>query len=64
VVEGAEGPAALAGVERGDVILAVNGARVTSLREYRSAIDAAGSTVALLVQRGNAKVFVPVRVDS
>jgi serine protease Do len=64
VVEGAEGPAALAGVERGDVKLAVNCARVTSLREYRSAIDAAGSTVALLVQRGNAKVFVPVRVDS
>jgi serine protease Do len=64
VVEDAEGPAALAGVERGDVILAVNGARVASLREYRSAIDAAGSTVALLVQRGNAKVFVPVRVDS
>ncbi len=64
VVEDAEGPAALAGVERGDVILAVNGAKVTSLREYRSAVDAAGSTVALLVQRGNAKVYVPVRIDS
>jgi serine protease Do len=64
VVEDVVGPAALAGVERGDVILAVNGAKVASVREYRSAIDAAGSTVALLVQRGNAKVFVPVRVDS
>jgi serine protease Do len=64
VVEDADGPAALAGVERGDVILAVNGAKVASVREYRSAVDAAGSTVALLVQRGNAKVFVPVRIDS
>jgi serine protease Do len=64
VVEAAEGPAALAGVERGDVILAVNGAKVTSVGEFRSAVDAAGSTVALLVQRGNARVFVPVRVNS
>jgi len=64
VVENAEGPAALAGLERGDVILAVNGAKVTSIREYRSAVNAAGSTVALLVQRGNAKVYVPVRIDS
>ena len=46
------------------MILAVNGAKGTSLREYRSAVDAAGSTVALLVQRGNAKVYVPVRIDS
>jgi serine protease Do len=64
VVEEADGPAALAGVERGDVILAVNGAKVASVRDFRSAVDSAGSTVALLVQRGNAKVFVPVRVDS
>ena len=64
VVEDAEGPAALAGVERGDVILAVNGSKVASVSEFRAAVDSAGSTVALHLQRANAKVFVPVRVDS
>jgi serine protease Do len=64
LVEDVQGPAALAGVERGDVILAVNGSRVASVGEFRAAVDAAGSTVALLLQRADAKVFVPVRVDS
>jgi serine protease Do len=64
VVEDAQGPAALAGVERGDVILAVNGSKVASVGEFRAAVDAAGPTVALHLQRANAKVFVPVRVDS
>ncbi len=64
VVEGAEGPAALAGVERGDVILAVNGKQVGTPGEFRSAVDAAGATVALLIQREDAQIFVPVRVDS
>ena len=36
VVEDADGPAAIAGVERGDVILAVNGAQVASMGEFRS----------------------------
>jgi len=64
VVEDAEGPAALAGVERGDVILAVNGAKVGSLGEFRKAVESAGPTVALLVQRANAQLYLPVRVDS
>jgi serine protease Do len=64
VVENAEGPAAIAGVERGDVILMVNGAPVASLGEFRAAVDASGPTVALLIQRDSAQIFVPVRVDS
>ena len=64
VVEDADGPAAIAGVERGDVILAVNGAPVDSIGEFRSAVDASGATVALLIQRDNAQIFVPVRIDS
>ena len=63
VVEDADGPAAIAGVERGDVILAVNEAPVSSLGEFRSAVNASGETVALLIQRGNAQIFVPVRID-
>jgi serine protease Do len=64
VVEDADGPAALAGVERGDVILGVNGVPVASVGEFRTAVDASGSTVALLIQRDNAEIFVPVRIDS
>ncbi len=64
VVEHADGPAAVAGVERGDVILAVNGARVNSIGEFRTAVDASGATVALLIQRDDAQIFVPVRIES
>jgi serine protease Do len=59
-----DGPAAIAGVERGDVILAVNGAPVGSVGEFRKAVDSSGTTVALLIQRDNAQIFVPVRVES
>jgi serine protease Do len=64
VVEDADGPAAVAGVERGDVILAVNGAKVASVGEFRAAVSAAGATVALLIQREDAQIFVPVRIAS
>jgi serine protease Do len=64
VVEDADGPAAIAGVEPGDVILAVNGRQVATPGEFRTAVDAAGATVALLIQRADAQIFVPVRVDS
>jgi len=64
VVEDVDGPAAIAGVEPGDVILAVNGTQVASIVEFRTAVNAAGKTVALLIQRDDAEIFVPVRVDS
>ncbi len=64
MVEASDGPAAIAGVERGDVILAVNGAPVASIGEFRTAVDAAGSTVALLMQRDDRQIFLPVRIDS
>jgi serine protease Do len=64
VVENADGPAAIAGVERGDVILAVNGRQVGTPGEFRTAVEAAGAAVALLIQRDDAQIFVPIRVDS
>jgi serine protease Do len=64
VVEDADGPAAVAGVEPGDVIIMVNGTPVGSVAEFRTAVNASGSTVALLIQRGGARIFVPVRIDS
>jgi len=60
VVEDASGPAAAAGVQEGDVILAVNNRPVKSVKDLRGLIDKAGKHVALLVQRDDAKVYVPI----
>ncbi|MFX1681087.1 DegQ family serine endoprotease [Mitsuaria sp. CC2] len=54
--------AARAGVRPGDVLLAVNGTPVQSLDQVRSAVKGAEKSVALLVQRGGDKIFVPVRI--
>ena len=62
LVEEVDGPAAMAGVEPGDIILAVNGQQIGSVRELRDAVDQSGNTVALLIQRGEAQIYVPVRV--
>jgi serine protease Do len=60
VVAQASGPAAAAGVQPGDVILGVNNRPVKSVAELRNAIRKAGKHVALLVQRGDSTVYVPV----
>ena len=60
VVAGASGPAARAGVREGDVILAVNNQPVKDVEQLRRLVDKAGRHVALLVQREDAKVYVPV----
>jgi serine protease Do len=64
LVEEAGGAAAEAGVQPGDVVIAVNGAPVATPAEFRVAVERAGATVALLIQRGEAQIFVPVRADS
>lgn len=60
LVQQSSGPAASAGIQSGDVILAVNGRPVTSVQQLRDVIAKAGNSVALLIQRDNAQIFVPV----
>jgi serine protease Do len=60
VVADASGPAARVGVQEGVVILAVNNQPVKSIDQLRRLVDKAGKHVALLVQREDAKVYVPV----
>lgn len=64
MVEGVSGPAAGAGMQPGDVLLAINGKPVGSVEQARAAVAGAGASrsVALLVQRGAEKIFVPIRL--
>ncbi len=64
LVEETAGPAAQAGVEPGDVLLAVNGVPVASVGDFRKAVTQSGESVALLVQRGAAQIYIPVRMAS
>jgi serine protease Do len=61
VVEEVAGAAAKAGIQPGDIILAVNGKRVKSTGELKAAIKDA-KTTALLVKRNDAQIFVPVEL--
>jgi len=61
VVERSTGPAAIADIQRGDIILGVNGTPVKSASELQAAAKS-GKTVALLVQKPNGQqAFVTVR---
>jgi serine protease Do len=60
VVEESGGQAAKAGVQPGDVILALNREPVKSVSQLRRLLDRSGKHVALLVQRNGAKIYVPV----
>jgi len=62
VVEDVEGAAAEAGVRPGDIVVAANGTAVKSVEQLRSVVSGSKSHVALLVQRGDARVFVPVEL--
>ena len=62
VVEEVAGPAAKAGVRQGDVIVAVNNTPVKSPEQLRELIGKSGKTVALLVQREEARIFIPVTI--
>jgi serine protease Do len=62
VVQQATGPAALAGVEAGDVLLSINGVPMKNIDQVRAAVAKAEKSVALLIQRGDSKIFVPVNL--
>ncbi|HUA90418.1 MAG TPA: DegQ family serine endoprotease [Steroidobacteraceae bacterium] len=62
VVLEVSGPAEDAQVEPGDIILGVNGKRVATVKELQDAARSSGKTVALLIQRQDAQIFVPLRL--
>ena len=63
VVETVAGPAAAAGLQPGDIILGINGKPVHSTQELAVAAKSAGKTIALLIQRQDHQIFVPLRLN-
>jgi serine protease Do len=62
LVEQAEGPAARAGVQAGDVILAFNNQPLKTVDQLRRLVDRSRGAVALLIQREGNKIYVPVKL--
>jgi len=62
VIEDAGGAAQMAGVQPGDVLLSVNGKAVNSVAQVRDVVGKSSKSVALLIQRGDDKIFIPVRI--
>lgn len=62
LVENASGPAARAGIRRGDIVIALNGQAVRDVAQLRALLDKSGRSVALLIERDNARIFVPVDI--
>jgi serine protease Do len=58
------GGAAQAGIRRGDVILGLNNSESQSVEQFNKQINAVamGKTVAVLVQRGENTLYVPIKV--
>jgi serine protease Do len=62
LIEDAGGAAASAGVQPGDVLLSVNGRPVNTLGEVKEVVGRSEKSVALLIQRGDERIFIPVRL--
>jgi serine protease Do len=64
VVEGVDdnGAAAHAGIQPGDIVIAVNGQDVSSGKELRALIAKHKRHVALLIERNGQQIFVPVEL--
>jgi serine protease Do len=60
LVENVGGAAARAGLQPGDIILALNNTPVRDPEELRGIVAKSGKRVAVLVQRDDAKVYVPI----
>jgi serine protease Do len=65
LVEDVQGPAARAGMRRGDIILAVNNQDVKSLEQFGQLMAQfeKGKIVAMLVRRGGNSLYVPFRIE-
>jgi serine protease Do len=57
-----QGPAEKAGIKPGDILLAVNGEKIKSVEQLKAYLDKHQKYLAILVQRGDSKLFVPIEI--
>ena len=60
LVEQAGGAAAKAGIRPGDIIVSVNGQPIGEVEQLRGIIAKSGKKAAILIERGDSRIFVPV----
>jgi serine protease Do len=60
VVEDARGHAADAGIQPGDLVISIDGTPVQSVEQMRKIVASHADQIALLIQRGGTRLFVPV----
>ncbi|EIT69923.1 peptidase S1C, Do [Hydrocarboniphaga effusa AP103] len=60
VVEDVAAAAAEAGIRPGDVLLSANGKTIDSAKQLREIVEKSDRHIAVLIQRGEARIFVPV----
>ena len=60
-IEGVSGPAARAGVQAGDLLLAIDGLPVSTVAQASAAAGRIDKAVAILVQRAGMKLYLPLR---
>jgi serine protease Do len=63
VIESVAGPAARAGLQSGDLLLAINGLPVNTVDEVQAVLEKTSSKVALLIDREGERLFVPIEPD-
>lgn len=63
LVEKVSGVAEKSGIQAGDIIVAINTQRVSSIKQFRSVLDKAGKQAAVLVQRDGNMIFIPLNFE-
>jgi serine protease Do len=62
LVERVGGAAERAGVQPGDLVLSLNGTPVQSVEQLRDLVGRSGKNIALLIQRDDRQLFVPIEL--
>ncbi len=64
LVEAVSGPGERAGLRPGDIVLALNNDDIKSVDQFKKLMEKYGNarSIALLVQRGNGAIYVPIRL--
>ena len=62
LIEGVNGAAEYAGVQAGDLLLAIDGKQVSTVAQAGVAAVQSGKSVALLLQRDGMKIYIPLRL--